>query len=66
MYMHLLYLVLLVQDIAVFDKPKMELEQYPTGPHLASRLLFTVRILANTCTFSNRLSTAAALPLCYL
>lgn len=32
----------LMQDIAVFDNPKVELEQYPTGPHLASRLLFTV------------------------
>lgn len=30
------------QDIAPFDSPKVELEQYPTGPHLASRLLFTV------------------------
>lgn len=66
MHRHLLYLVFLLQNIAVFDEPKVELEQYPTGPHLASRLLFTVRILANTCTFSNRLSTAAALPLCYL
>ena len=32
-----------MQDIAAFDNPKVELEQYPTGPHLASRLLFTVR-----------------------
>lgn len=32
----------LMQDIAVFDNPKLDLEQYPTGPHLASRLLFTV------------------------
>ena len=31
-----------MQDIAVFDNPKLDLEQYPTGPHLASRLLFTV------------------------
>lgn len=31
-----------VQEIAVFDDPKVDLEQYPTGPHLASRLLFTV------------------------
>ena len=31
-----------VQDIAAFEDPKVELEQYPTGPHLASRLLFTV------------------------
>ena len=31
------------QDIAPFEDPKIELEQYPTGAHLASRLLFTVR-----------------------
>lgn len=31
------------QDIAPFANPKIELEQYPTGPHLASRLLYTVR-----------------------
>ncbi|GFR51565.1 hypothetical protein Agub_g13985, partial [Astrephomene gubernaculifera] len=32
----------LMQDIAPFSRPKPELEQYPTGPHLASRLLFAV------------------------
>lgn len=32
----------LMQDIAPFAEPRIELEQYPTGPHLASRLLFTV------------------------
>ncbi|KAL4420403.1 hypothetical protein ABPG75_010059 [Micractinium tetrahymenae] len=32
----------LMQDIAPFEQPKIELEQYPTGPHLASRLLFAV------------------------
>ena len=32
-----------LQDIAPFANPKIELEQYPTGPHLASRLLYTVR-----------------------
>lgn len=32
-----------LQDIAPFEEPKIELEQYPTGPHLASRLLYTVR-----------------------
>ncbi|PSC71671.1 methyltransferase 5 [Micractinium conductrix] len=35
----------LMQDIAPFEDPKIDLEQYPTGPHLAARLLFTV---ANT------------------
>lgn len=29
--------------MAVFRDPKVELEQYPTGAHLASRLLYTVR-----------------------
>ncbi|KAL4517990.1 hypothetical protein Ndes2526A_g02356 [Nannochloris sp. 'desiccata'] len=32
----------LMQDIAPFADPKVELEQYPTGPHLAARLLYTV------------------------
>eukprot|EP00890_Picochlorum_soloecismus_P000358 jgi/Picsp_1/1322/NSC_04803-R1_riken cdna 2810410a08 len=32
----------LMQDIDPFDKPKIELEQYPTGPHLAARMLYTV------------------------
>lgn len=32
----------LMQEIAPFEEPKIELEQYPTGPHLASRLLYTV------------------------
>ncbi|KAL1924129.1 uncharacterized protein VTP21DRAFT_7164 [Calcarisporiella thermophila] len=30
-----------LQDVAVFDNPKIKLEQYPTTPHLASRILFT-------------------------
>ena len=33
----------LAQDIEPFAKPKVALEQYPTGAHLAARLLFTVR-----------------------
>lgn len=32
-----------VQDIAPFEDPKIELEQYPTGPHIAARMLYTVR-----------------------
>lgn len=36
------YQPLVPQDIQPFSQPKVELEQYPTGPHLASRLLFTV------------------------
>lgn len=31
-----------MQDVEPFSNPKIELEQYPTGPHLAARLLFTV------------------------
>ncbi|CAG8809227.1 9794_t:CDS:2, partial [Dentiscutata erythropus] len=30
-----------LQNVAVFDKPKIELEQYCTTPHLAARMLFT-------------------------
>lgn len=32
------------QDVRVFEEPKVELEQYPTGAHIASRMLYTVRI----------------------
>jgi hypothetical protein len=32
-----------LQDIAPFEEPKVELEQYPTGPHIAARMLYTVR-----------------------
>ena len=31
-----------LQDIQMFQQPKVELEQYATGPEIASRLLFTV------------------------
>ncbi|CAG8671962.1 1829_t:CDS:2 [Ambispora leptoticha] len=31
----------LLQDVTVFDEPKIHLEQYATTPHLASRMLFT-------------------------
>ncbi|KAH7572278.1 hypothetical protein ACOSP7_015349 [Xanthoceras sorbifolium] len=31
----------LLGDIQQFSNPKVELEQYPTGPHIASRLLYT-------------------------
>jgi predicted RNA methylase len=37
------------QDIAPFADPKIELEQYPTGPHLAARLLYTVRRDTRSC-----------------
>ncbi|KAF9585058.1 hypothetical protein BGW38_004075 [Lunasporangiospora selenospora] len=30
-----------LQDVAVFTKPKIKLEQYPTTPHLAARMLYT-------------------------
>lgn len=35
----------LMQDMAPFDpkRLKVQLEQYPTGPDIASRMLFTVR-----------------------
>uniref|UniRef100_A0A1D1ZTQ7 Methyltransferase-like protein 5 n=1 Tax=Auxenochlorella protothecoides TaxID=3075 RepID=A0A1D1ZTQ7_AUXPR len=32
----------LMQEVSPFLQPKVELEQYPTGAHLASRLLYTV------------------------
>lgn len=39
----------LMQDIAPFADPKVELEQYPTGPHLAARLLYTVGHNTSIC-----------------
>ncbi|KAG0006144.1 Methyltransferase-like protein 5 [Modicella reniformis] len=30
-----------LQDVAVFENPKIKLEQYPTTPHLAARMLYT-------------------------
>lgn len=32
----------LLQSVPAFDAPKAKLEQYPTGAHLASRMLFTI------------------------
>jgi predicted RNA methylase len=32
-----------VQDIQGFNTPIVDLEQYPTGAEIASRMLFTVR-----------------------
>ncbi|PKI76268.1 methyltransferase-like protein 5 [Punica granatum] len=31
----------LLGDLQQFSNPKIELEQYPTGPHIASRMLYT-------------------------
>ncbi|EIE18452.1 S-adenosyl-L-methionine-dependent methyltransferase [Coccomyxa subellipsoidea C-169] len=32
----------IMQDIDTFNEPKVDLEQYPTGPEIASRMLFTI------------------------
>eukprot|EP00891_Asterochloris_glomerata_P008394 jgi/Astpho2/8394/fgenesh1_pm.00122_%23_28_t len=40
----------LMQDIQIFQQPKIELEQYATGPDIASRLLFTVDSVYNEFT----------------
>lgn len=34
-----------VQEIQGFARPKVDLEQYPTGAEIASRMLFTVCVL---------------------
>lgn len=39
-----------LQDIAPFEEPKVELEQYPTGPHIAARMLYTVRPVPLNCS----------------
>lgn len=31
-----------LQQVDVFEKPKIELEQYPTTPHIASHMLYTI------------------------
>ena len=32
-----------LEDVDQFSAPKMELEQYPTDPHLAASVLFTAQ-----------------------
>lgn len=32
----------LLQTLDVFEKPKVHLEQYPTTPHIASHMLYTI------------------------
>ena len=32
----------LLQNLDVFEKPKVNLEQYPTTPHIASHMLYTI------------------------
>ncbi|KAK9839252.1 hypothetical protein WJX81_004343 [Elliptochloris bilobata] len=32
----------LLQDVSPFERPKVELEQYPTRAHIAARMLYTV------------------------
>jgi predicted RNA methylase len=38
----LIIYVTTVQDIDHFEAPRIDLEQYPTGAEIASRMLFTV------------------------
>ncbi|OUM62676.1 hypothetical protein PIROE2DRAFT_10996 [Piromyces sp. E2] len=33
----------LLQDVDVFEKPKIQFEQYPTSAHIASRMLYTAQ-----------------------
>ncbi|GMN50576.1 hypothetical protein TIFTF001_019733 [Ficus carica] len=60
----------LVGDLQQFSNPKIELEQYPTGPHIASRMLFTAensygdvsnKVVADFGCGCGTLSAAAAL-----
>jgi putative methylase len=37
----------LLQDVEPFEKPKVELEQYPTGAHLAACVLHTAHGLGD-------------------
>lgn len=45
--MKLKYLEEFLQDIDVFNKPKINLEQYPTPSHLASHMLYTIQSCYN-------------------
>ncbi len=38
-----LHLESALQGVELFAEPKAALEQYPTGPHLAACMLYTVR-----------------------
>ncbi|VVA99446.1 unnamed protein product [Arabis nemorensis] len=60
----------LLGDLQQFSNPKVELEQYPTGPHIASRMLFTAensygdisdKVVADFGCGCGTLSAAAAL-----
>ncbi|XP_062090841.1 uncharacterized protein LOC133797072 isoform X1 [Humulus lupulus] len=60
----------LVGSLQQFSNPKVELEQYPTGPHIASRMLFTAensfedvssKVVADFGCGCGTLGTAAAL-----
>uniref|UniRef100_A0A803NTV5 Methyltransferase small domain-containing protein n=1 Tax=Cannabis sativa TaxID=3483 RepID=A0A803NTV5_CANSA len=60
----------LVGELQQFSNPKVELEQYPTGPHIASRMLFTAensfedisnKVVADFGCGCGTLGTAAAL-----
>ncbi|EOA17434.1 hypothetical protein CARUB_v10005737mg [Capsella rubella] len=60
----------LLGDLEQFSNPKVELEQYPTGPHIASRMLFTAensygditdKVVADFGCGCGTLSAAAAL-----
>lgn len=31
-----------LQDVDGFEEPKIALEQYPTPPHIAARMLYTI------------------------
>jgi predicted RNA methylase len=58
-----------MQDIEPFENPKIELEQYPTSPHMAARLLFTVlpsHCLPHSLLSSLSLSAAMYILLCYV
>lgn len=39
----------LLQDVADFQKPKQKLEQYLTGPHLASVIVHEVSVVLGLC-----------------
>jgi predicted RNA methylase len=68
--MKLKSLEMLMESIEGFDSPKVSLEQYPTGTHIASRILYTIdttfddirdKSIADLGSGSGRLTIGSAL-----
>lgn len=50
------HLEAIVQDIEVFEKPKILLEQYVTPPFLAATMLHTIQVISFSAFFTMNFS----------